>query len=271
MRHQDFYAVLGHPIAHSKSPQIHKRFAQDEGINLDYRAICLPKENFKESLLDLIRQGLKGANVTLPFKEEAYSLCDELSEEASVAGAVNTLTIDAGRVYGHNTDGLGLVHDLRVRHHIALKDKRILIVGAGGAARGIIHPLMKAFPKEIVVTNRTFVRAENLIGPFQMFGEIRAIPWELLNEPFDLIINATSSSISGQFTPLPNQAIFSETIGYDLMYQDVATVFMDYIHQQRGKVAYDGLGMLVEQAALSFERWHHVYPSTLGIYTYLRG
>lgn len=263
------YGVLGNPIAHSKSPAIHKAFAESCGVDLDYQAYCLAVDDFEGDLKALWCRGLQGANVTLPFKENAFRLSDELTIEAKEAGAVNTLMVKSGQIIGHNTDGNGLLKDMLERHQLALKDQRILVLGAGGAAKGILGPLLRADPAEIVVSNRTFSKAEALAESFQHIGNINACEWSQLIGRFDLIINATSSSLSNEFTPLPCD-IDGNTLGYDLMYGTEPTTFMAYMKSRGADKVYDGLGMLVEQAALSFEFWHGISPKTETVYQDLR-
>lgn len=263
------YGVLGNPIAHSKSPKIHAMFAQSCGIDLDYQAYCLDKNNFEGELSELIQKGLVGSNVTLPFKENAYRFATELTMQAKQAGAVNTLRFSEGHVLGHNTDGDGLLCDLTERYQIALENKRILVLGAGGATMGILGPLLRAKPCELVISNRTYEKVVNLADAFSEVGNIIACEWSKLSGRFDLIINATSGSLSNEFTPLPCE-IDAETVGYDLMYADKPTIFMEYLYENGVKQAFDGLGMLVEQAALSFEFWHGIKPKTEMVYQDLR-
>lgn len=265
----NLYGVLGNPIAHSKSPMIHAMFAKACGVELDYQAYCLAVDNFETDLNALLEQGLQGANVTLPFKGDAYDLACELTAEASEACAVNTLSFREDRIVGHNTDGNGLLNDLMCRHQIKLAGKRILVLGAGGAAKGILGPLLRQNPSEIVLSNRTFSKAEKLADDFAGQGKIVACEWGDLSGHFDLIINATSSSLSNDFTELPCDIGLS-TMGYDLMYRNEPTVFMTYLKDRGAGNVYDGLGMLVEQAALSFEFWHGVKPATEMVYQALR-
>lgn len=263
------YGVLGNPIAHSKSPMIHAMFARNCGIDLEYKAFCLAKDNFEGELADLIHQGLLGANVTVPFKENAFRFAHELTIEAKEAGAVNTLRFSDDKFIGHNTDGNGLLCDLVERHHLELADKRILVLGAGGATKGILGPLLRAKPAEVVISNRTHEKAVQLTEDFSQEGNINACEWQQLSGRFDVIINATSSSLSNEFTPLPCE-IDANTIGYDLMYGTKPTVFMEYLADNGAEKSFDGLGMLVEQAALSFEFWHGVKPETEMVYQDLR-
>lgn len=266
---QPMYGVLGNPIAHSKSPMIHAAFAALTKIDLDYSAYCLPIDDFEGALKTLIAQGLKGANVTVPFKENAFRLANHLTVEAKEAGAVNTLAFKNGQIFGHNTDGNGLMCDLTERCNVVLNNRRILVLGAGGAAKGILGPLLRQLPTEVVISNRTFSKAVALAEQFNDGGNVIALEWAALTGHFDVIINATSSSLQGEFTPLPC-VIDEQTIGYDLMYGTKPTVFMDYLSAHGAVQTYDGLGMLVEQAALSFEFWHGVKPQTETVYQDLR-
>ncbi len=263
------YGVLGNPIAHSKSPMIHQMFAESCGIDLDYQAYCLSVDQFEPELLGLVDKGLHGANVTVPFKENAYRFSDELTVEAREAAAVNTLRFQDGKVTGHNTDGNGLLSDLVNRHHIQLENQRILVLGAGGAAKGILGPLLRANLSEIILSNRTYEKAVQLADDFKLQGNINACKWQELSGRFDVIINATSSSLSNEFTPLPCE-VDAQTVGYDLMYGTEPTTFMNYLHNRGAVQLLDGLGMLVEQAALSFEFWHGMKPETETVYQDLR-
>lgn len=263
------YGVIGNPIHHSKSPIIHRLFAESLGMTITYEPILVEIHYFKKTLTELIKNGLKGANVTLPFKTEAFECVEVLTESAKIAGAVNTIRFENEVLSGENTDGKGLLNDLIYRHDIEIEDKRILILGAGGAVRGILAPLLEKKPKEIILTNRTFERAESLASLFSSYGAITAIPLDLISGRFDLIINGTSASLSGVFPKLLCE-IDKNTFGYDLMYGNEPTVFMNYLKSRGANNTYDGLGMLVEQAALSFEYWFGVKPETEAVYQKLR-
>lgn len=270
-----YLTIFGYPIGHSKSPIIHQQFGVETGISLQYDLTEVTPEAFKETVSQLFKnKKIIGANVTVPHKVAAFKLADSLTEEAKAAGAVNTLCSRDGVLWGHNTDGPGLIEDFK-KKGILLKGKRILILGAGGAVRGSLFPLAKEAPKGVVIMNRTFTRGEALALEFsQEFvrysSSLKALPWEgqgnplILNDnkPFDLIINATSSSLTNEFTPLPQGTIGPATIGYDLVYSDKPTLFMEYIKERGGEKTYDGLGMLVEQAALAFEFWFSIKPKT---------
>ncbi len=269
----DHYAVVGHPISHSLSPQIHRQFAEQTKQALDYSAIELPEDGFRDGVRDLQQRGFRGLNVTLPFKREAWELCDRLSERARDAGAVNTLIFDdSGAVAGDNTDGIGLVRDLTTNLQLSLEARRILILGAGGAVRGVLGPLLEQSPRSITLANRTLAKAETMAVDFADHGriEVRAFA-ELDDAPFDLIVNGTAAGIQGEVPPLPGTAIGSESVCYDMMYNVKRhTAFVDWALAQGAAQAHDGLGMLVEQAAAAFTLWRQVSPETTAVIHQLR-
>ncbi|MHB1144925.1 MAG: shikimate dehydrogenase [Thiobacillus sp.] len=262
----DRYAVFGHPIAHSKSPQIHAAFARQTGQDMTYEAILAPKDGFSASVAQFVAAGARGANVTVPFKEEAFRLASRLSPRARRAGAVNTLTFDAEGILGDNTDGAGLVADLTRNLHCAPAGKRILLVGAGGAARGVIEPILDQQPAALVIANRTVARAQELAG---LFGRgVRASAFDALDTPFDLVINATAASLAGELPPLSPRIFTAGTLAYDMMYgRD--TPFLAFA-RGHGAATADGLGMLVEQAAEAFALWRGVRPDTAPVIAALR-
>ena len=261
----DRYAVFGHPIAHSKSPQIHAAFARQTGQDMTYEAILAPLDGFADSVAQFIAAGGRGANVTVPFKEEAFKLAGQLSPRAKRAGAVNTLVFDDG-IFGDNTDGAGLVADLTRNLHCPLAGKRILLIGAGGAARGVIEPLLDQSPAEFVIANRTVSRAQELAD---LFGRgIRACGFDAADTPFDFVINATAASLAGELPPLSPRVFTADTLAYDMMYgRD--TPFLAFARAQ-GAATADGLGMLVEQAAEAFALWRGVRPDTAPVIASLR-
>lgn len=264
------FAVFGNPIAHSKSPRIYELFAAQTGIELTYRRLLAPLDRFEEMLQGYFQEGAHGANITVPFKERAFAKADELSEGASLAGAVNTLKkLHDGRLFGDNTDGVGLLSDLQRLNFIKPQD-RILLVGAGGAARGVIQPLL-SYGCSIVVTNRTFAKAEGLAKLFSVVGNIHAVALDDLREQhFDLIINATSSSLHGDIPQLPASLISSQTCCYDMFYLSELTPFLAWC-VQHGAIRYaDGLGMLVGQAAHSFQLWNGVMPDVVPVIEQLK-
>jgi shikimate dehydrogenase len=254
------FAVFGNPIAHSKSPRIHALFAEQTGIEHTYGTVLAPRDEFTEYLDAFFAEGAKGANVTTPFKEQAFAKADELTERASMAGAVNTLKkLDDGRLLGDNTDGIGMLSDL-IRLGMLHENDRVLLVGAGGAARGVILPLL-SHHCQVTLVNRTFSRAEHLSELFKGKGEIRALPMDgLNNETFDLIINATASGIHGEIPDLPSSLLAANTRIYDMYYQLGPTPFIAWAQQHGVKTCSDGLGMLVGQAAHAFHLWHGVMP-----------
>lgn len=262
----DRYAVFGHPIAHSKSPQIHTAFARQTGQDVAYEAILAPLDGFADSVAAFIAAGGRGANVTVPFKEEAFRLANRLSPRAQRAGAVNTLSFDADGILGDNTDGAGLVADLTRNLNCTIVGKRVLLLGAGGAARGVIEPLLDQQPAALVIANRTVSRAKELA---ELFGRgVRACGFDAANTPFDLVINATAASLAGDLPPLSPRVFTPDTMAYDMMYgRD--TPFLDFARTHGARTA-DGLGMLVEQAAEAFHLWRGVRPDTAPVIAALR-
>ncbi|MBV8042471.1 shikimate dehydrogenase [Pluralibacter sp.] len=256
------YAVFGNPIAHSKSPFIHQCFAQQLKIEHPYGRVLAPVDGFLNTLDAFFSQGGKGANVTVPFKEEAFARADELTERAALAGAVNTLKrLDDGRLLGDNTDGIGLLSDLE-RLSFIKPGCRILLIGAGGAARGVILPLL-SLNCAVTITNRTFSRARELASLFAHTGSVGAIAMDALAGcEFDLIINATSSGIGGGVPDIPVSLIHPTVYCYDMFYQKGTTPFLAWCEQHGAKNVADGLGMLVAQAAHAVLLWHGVLPQT---------
>jgi len=267
----DLYAVMGNPIAHSKSPRIHALFAAQTRQRMSYEAMRVELGGFEQALGNFQAHGGKGCNVTLPFKEEAWRLMDARSERAEAAGAVNTVVFRPdGSRYGDNTDGVGLVRDLRDNHGVALAGKRLLILGAGGAVRGVLGPLLAEQPASVVIANRTVPRATELARAFAGQGAVHAAGFEALaGECFDVVINGTSASLQGELPPLPAGLLAPEAWCYDMMYGAQPTVFMQWAAAQ-GAHAVDGLGMLVEQAAESFALWRGVHPDTAPVINVLR-
>jgi len=269
----DRYAVIGHPVAHSLSPTIHARFARQTDQALEYGRIDAPADGFAPAAAAFFADGGRGLNVTVPFKAEAYAWCSRASARADRAGVVNTLTVtDDGRVAGDNTDGAGLVRDLGVNLGLRLAGTRILLVGAGGAARGVLGPLLEAGPAVLLVVNRTAERAAALAEFFGDAGPIRGGGFETLPpEPaFDLIINATAASLGGSLPPLPDHVVGAGATVYDMMYGALAQPFLDWGRAAGAAQAVDGLGMLVEQAAESFRIWRGQRPDTQPVLAALR-
>ncbi|MBR9728831.1 shikimate dehydrogenase [Shewanella intestini] len=256
----DKYAVFGNPIAQSKSPFIHTDFAAQTQQNLSYEAILAGVDQFPQSLRLFFGQGGKGANVTAPFKQQAFELCDELSELAQLSGAVNTLIkLADGRIRGDNTDGVGLVTDVEA-HFGELTHKRVLLVGAGGAARGCLKPLLDAGAK-VTLCNRTFTKAQALAAIFADIGDVNACEIAQLSQPFDVVINSTSAGLAGELITLPSEIINAQTHCYDMTYSAQTTLFNQWAGAQGAKSVADGLGMLVGQAAQSFYVWRGVKPN----------
>lgn len=258
------YAVIGHPIAHSKSPLIHDAFAKEAGIDLDYTRVLAPLDGFEATVRDLMSRGFGGANVTVPFKFEAFALCNVLSEQAIAAKAVNTLTFKQGQIFGDNTDGVGLLTDITQNLGVSLEGKSVLLMGAGGAAYGVVLPLLKA-GAVITVANRTLNKAEELAHTFNQsagfFAKVHASTYEeLRQQAFDVIVNATSAGLSDALPPINQENFAKDALAYDMMYGK-ETLFMQTARACGAHVA-DGLGMLVEQAAEAFWLWHHVRPKT---------
>ncbi|SFC41866.1 shikimate dehydrogenase [Marinospirillum celere] len=271
----DQYAVFGNPINHSKSPQIHGWFAEQTQQDLSYLPILAPEDDFQSSAERFFAEGGLGANVTVPFKLDALVFADQLSPRARRAGAVNTLQKGKqGMIYGDNTDGVGLVRDLTNNLGLSLQGKRVLLVGAGGAARGVVEPLIKAGVGRLKIANRTPEKAQQLIKIFhglQQDSELSAGNWRSLEgSQYDLVINATSASLSGDLPPLPQGIFAPGALAYDMMYAAEPTSFMRWAQQEGAEQVADGLGMLVEQAAEAFFLWREVRPATQPVLQRLR-
>lgn len=274
----DKYAVIGNPIAHSKSPQIHQAFAKQTNQDMAYEAVLAPLDGFEKTVKDLIAQSYKGANVTVPFKLEAFELCNQLSELAKAAGAVNTLMFKAGQIHGDNTDGIGLIQDIQNNLNILFDNKRVLLLGAGGAARGVLLPLLLALPSGIVIANRNVARAQVLVEEIkksEIFKKnskpvalLASSYKDLVSKNFDVIINATSVGLTDSNLPLPRNIFSNNCLAYDMMYGRI-TPFMVQAKVAGAQVS-DGLGMLVEQAAYSFWLWRNVNPETAPVIAMLR-
>jgi shikimate dehydrogenase len=265
----DRYAVIGHPVAHSKSPDIHARFAAQTNQQLTYERLLAPLDGFAATALSFMEQGGKGANVTVPFKLEAHALATELTERAQAAGAVNTLKFDGSVILGDNTDGVGLVTDIMRNAGVSIRHRRMLLLGAGGAARGVMLPLLNEEPSELVIANRTLSKATELAKQFAGQGNIHASDFASIRDRFDIIINATSASLASDMPPIAPAAFGADSLAYDMMYGKEPTVFMRFA-AQHGAIARDGLGMLVEQAAESFYVWRGVRPDTAPVFAELR-
>ncbi len=271
----DRYAVLGNPVNHSKSPVIHSAFAKQCKQAITYTAIHVEPGNFAQTVASFFEQGGKGLNVTVPFKQEAWALAEDLSADAQLAGAVNTLWMNQqGRLQGHNTDGIGLLRDIKNNHGAKLEQKKILVLGAGGAARGIILPLLRERPAELYIVNRTLSKAEELAVLFAEYGNVQACGLDDINKRkdkhTDWLINATSASLQGELPMLPDGILNPGASCYDLMYAKQETVFCQWAKQAGAEKIMDGLGMLVEQAAEAFYLWRGVRPNTAAVIKSLR-
>ncbi len=267
----DLYAVFGNPIAQSKSPDIHTAFAQSTGEKLVYEKRLAEVGEFVPAAKAFFADGGRGLNITAPFKLDAFSMALELSERAENAGAVNTLLIKDGKFYGDNTDGFGLVYDITENLGWSLAGKKLLVLGAGGAVRGILQPILEANPSSVVVANRTASKADELAELFSRYGNIKGCGFtDLENSPFDMIINGTSASLTGELPPLPENIIDKNTFAYDLTYGAKPTVFMNWAAENKAVNIADGLGMLVCQAAESFYLWRGVRPETQSVINKIR-
>lgn len=259
----DRYAVIGNPIGHTKSPFIHSHFASLTGQDLSYSAIEGSVEGFVETVRDFFSAGGKGMNVTAPFKLQAFEMADELSDRARLAGAVNALKFENGRMYAENFDGIGLLNDIQRNLGQPLQGKRVVLLGAGGAARGALLPFLQAGPAELVVCNRTHEKAEGLASQFASHGSIRAATVEqLAGQPFDIVINATSASLKSEMPEVPPSIFEQASLAYELAYGKGKTPFLQAAEQAGAKQLADGVGMLVEQAAEAFVWWRGIRPDT---------
>jgi shikimate dehydrogenase len=259
----DYYAVIGNPIAHSKSPWIHAEFSRQTGQDMRYEAMLAPLDGFCAAVAHFHRQGGKGMNVTVPFKPEAYAISHRLTERAHAAQAVNTLTFADEEIHGDNTDGVGLIRDILLNLEFFIAAKRVLLMGAGGAARGVVLPLLEHTPRLLMIANRTRRKADELRQQFSVHGNVASGDYaDLRGEKFDLVINATSASLHGQLPALPPGIFARESMAYDMMYGDGRSFFLQFALQQGAGRLADGIGMLVEQAAESFFQWRGVRPAT---------
>lgn len=267
------YAVMGNPVGHSKSPRIHGLFAAQTGQRLNYTAIQVDVGGFDQAVSNFLAHGGKGLNVTVPFKRNAWSLADTRSPRAELAQAVNVLVVkDGGGLHGDNTDGVGLVTDIVANHHGVIADKTVLLLGAGGAASGVLGPLLEQRPRGVLIANRTADRAYDLAQAFSHLGKVEGGGYpDLAGRQFDLVINATAASLHGELPPLPDGLLRPGAWCYDMMYGAAPTPFMMWAEGRGAAVVLDGLGMLVEQAAESFLLWRGVRPSTAEVINTLRG
>lgn len=268
----DTYAVVGNPVAHSKSPFIHARFAQQTGRIMHYTALLAPLDGFEQTVLDFRKTGGKGMNITVPFKFEAFTLASRLTDRANAARAVNTFRFEEKEeILGDNTDGVGLVRDIEVNLNFPLAGKRILLMGAGGAASGVILPLLQQQPGLLAIANRTPDKAASLQRQFASHGNITTGHYhDFAGQRFDLIINATSASLHNELPPIPADLFQSASLAYDMLYSSKLTPFLELARMQGTEHLADGAGMLVEQAAESFLLWHGIRPETQIVIRQLR-
>ena len=264
------FTVIGNPIEHSLSPQIHQQFARQANIDLQYTRTLGEQGGFNQAVEHFMASDGKGLNVTVPFKLAAFELCDRLSDRAQLAGAVNTLWFDAGKICGDVTDGIGLVKDIQQNLNVSIKGKRVLIIGAGGAVSGVLQMIIEAVPDEIILCNRTQGKAIDLAQKFNVIGPIKAQAVNALAGPFDIIINGTAASLKGELPEIPAHIFHDGPFVYDMMYASQPTVFMKWALDNGASSVADGLGMLVEQAAAGFEIWHGVKVQTAPVIEALR-
>jgi shikimate dehydrogenase len=266
------YAVMGNPVSHSKSPRIHRLFAEQTGQRLQYSAIQVDPGGFEQAVRNFVANGGRGLNVTVPYKINAWDIVDTRTARAELAGAVNTIAVQAqGVLHGDNTDGVGLVRDLMQNHRVVIAAKQILLLGAGGAARGILGPLLEQRPAALVLANRTADRATSLAQHFSHLGPVNGCGYDAIGERhFDLVINATAASLRGEVPALPDGLLAAGAWCYDLMYGAQATPFMQWAQRRGAGNFADGLGMLVEQAAESFLLWRGMRPDTAPVIGLLR-
>ena len=271
---RDLYCVMGHPVAHSRSPWIHQRFAALTDQTLDYERQLVPLDGFAQAVQQFAQAGGRGCNVTVPFKHEAAQCADSCSPRVHLAGAANTLVLAQGRIHADNTDGLGLVADITRNAGVPLAGRDVLLVGAGGAGAGVLGPLLEQGPRSLVVANRTLARAQALVQSHLELAALQktkllALDLQGLEHDFDLIINATASSLEGAGVPVPAQVLRPGCLAYDMMYGPAAQGFLHWA-TQHGAQARDGLGMLVEQAAEAFALWRGVRPPAAQVLAELR-
>lgn len=268
----DRYAVMGNPVAHSKSPTIHATFAHEFGHLIEYTRILVDVGGLSQAVAQFRAEGGKGLNITVPFKLDAFRLAEALSERAQLAEAVNTIKFEAdGRIFGDNTDGAGLVHDIEHNLDVSLRDRQVLVLGAGGAVRGVLDPILRHRPVLLVIANRTVATARDLATHFRVHGPVEACGFDALKgRHFDIVINGTSASLKGELPPLPDTLFNRGALAYDMMYGDRPTPFMEWAQLHGADKVADGLGMLVEQAAESYFLWRGVRPQTRPVIAALR-
>lgn len=261
----DRYGVIGYPVSHSRSPVIHRLFALQTGQDLQYELLQVSAEKLEQAMRQFQRTGGKGLNVTMPHKRAVCRFVDHMSERASAAGAINTLTFRNGEIHGDNTDGIGLLRDLSVNQGLELQGSNILVLGAGGATRGIVGPLLEMLPELVTIANRTLEKAEALVERFGSLGPITACHFDAIpagKAAYDIVINATSAGLRGETPPYPAAAVGASTFCYDLSYGLEPTPFSAWARDRGAGHSIMGWGMLVEQAAESFNIWRGVRPDT---------
>lgn len=267
----DLYALFGNPITQSKSPNIHRQFAEQTGQDMHYTKQLVALGEFEQAAQEFFDQGGKGLNITVPFKLNAFDFAQKRTARAERAGAVNTLAkLSDGTILGDNTDGIGMIHDM---HNLGweLEGKRILILGAGGAVRGILQPLLEEKPAQVVIANRTYSKAEELAKNFHDMGDVQAKTFEQLpGEIFDLVINGTSASMQGELPPLPDNLLAANASCYDMMYAAEPTIFLRWAQERGAAQLADGLGMLIGQAAEAFYLWRQIRPEVVPVITAMR-
>ena len=267
----DLYALFGNPITQSKSPNIHRQFAEQTGQDMHYTKQLVALGEFEQAAQEFFDQGGKGLNITVPFKLNAFDFAQKRTARAERAGAVNTLAkLSDGSILGDNTDGIGMIHDM---HNLGweLEGKRILILGAGGAVRGILQPLLEENPAQVVIANRTYSKAEDLAKNFHDMGDVQAKTFEqLTGETFDLVINGTSASMQGELPPLPDNLLAANANCYDMMYGAEPTIFLRWAQERGAAQIADGLGMLIGQAAEAFYLWRQIRPEVVPVITAMR-
>ncbi|USS94057.1 shikimate dehydrogenase [Buchnera aphidicola] len=264
------YAVFGNPIDHSQSPKIHNFFLKKYNFHENYIRVCLEKENFLSDILFFFKNGGKGANITLPFKEKVFSICDSITERARIAGAINTIKKTKKKgLLGDNTDGIGFLSDLIFKKLIK-KNFNILLLGAGGAARGVLHPLLN-FKCNVYITNRTFSKAEYLSEKFKKFGNIQSVSLNSLHRKnYNLVVNATSTSVLNISPVIPSSLVSKKTIYYDMFYGEKNTSFINFCKKHGAQKVFNGFGMLVNQAAHSFFLWKKIFPNVNDVFYFLK-
>jgi len=265
------YAVIGNPVAHSQSPFIHTEFARADNRSITYERLESAIDRFEAEVAAFINAGGAGLNVTLPFKGEAFRLATDLTERARLAEAVNTLSFRDGRIFGDNTDGVGLVRDIVDNLDFPIAGRSVLVLGAGGAVRGVLGPLLDQRPASLTIANRTLIKADLLARQFSNRAPCRALGYDALaGEHFDIVINGTSTSLNHELPPIPNNLFTARTLAYDMVYSRGLTLFLQRAQAENAGMLADGLGMLVEQAAESYFIWHGVRPDTRKVTNQLR-